>query len=75
MGKLINSHYYLHNEPNQVDVFEVANADGNDSFTLVGLFILRENNIVSTAPIDYEHYDEMRANAIAIFKGNIIVEL
>ena len=42
MGKLINSHYYLHNEPNQVDVFEVANVDGNDSFTLVGLFILRK---------------------------------
>ena len=42
MGKLIGIHYYLHNEPEKVDVFEVTNADGSDSFTLVGVFVLRE---------------------------------
>lgn len=75
MGKLIGIHYYLHNEPEKVDVFEVTNADGSDSFTLVGVFVLRGNDIVSTAPIDYEHYDTMRANAKEILKGNIIIEL
>lgn len=75
MGKLIGIHYYLHNEPEKVDVFEVSAENGSDSYTLVGVFVLRGSDIISTAPIDYEHYDVMRANAIAIFKGSIIIEL
>lgn len=75
MGKLIGTHYYLHNEPDRVDVFEVSDSDGSDSYTLVGVFVLRGNDVVSTAPIDYEHYDVMRVNAISIFKGNIVIEL
>ena len=75
MGKLINNHYYLHNEPDKVDVFEVSVENGSDSFTLVGVFVLRGADIISTAPMDYEHYDVMRANAISIFKGITTVEL
>ena len=75
MGKLIGIHYYLHNEPEKVDVFEVSNTEGFDSYTLVGVFSFRDGSIVSTSPIDYEHYDVMRSNAISIFKGDIVVEL
>ncbi len=74
MGKLIGIHYYLHNNPDKVDVFEVSTVDGSDSYTLVGVFVLRGSDIVSTAPIEYEHYDVMRANAIAVFKGTINIE-
>ena len=75
MGKLIGIHYYLHNESDKVDVFEVSNTEGFDSYTLVGVFSFRDGSIVSTSPIDYEHYDVMRSNAISIFKGEIVVEL
>ena len=75
MGKLIGNHYYLHNEPEKVDVFEVSNEEGHDTFTLVGVFIKRGNEITGTSPFDYEHYDEIRRNAIDIFKGNIVVEI